>query len=102
MGASFSQNYHEWLAVADAALPRNIIGYLVQLSLSPFRADPFTVLPYDNPKEIAKCGPDIGKRSFLPIKLPEREGLRPEILKFVAPNRQVDQFTGDDMHKASP
>jgi hypothetical protein len=91
-------NYRAWLKVADTALPQNIFGYLLQLSLSPFRSDPFTILPYDDPKEIAKCG-QIGTRSFLLEKLPEREGPRPEMIRFMAPNRQVSQLTGDDMHQ---
>jgi len=95
---SFSSNYREWLKVADTALPQNILGYLTQYSLGPFRSDPFTTLPYDDPKEIAKCGKN-GKKSFLPEKLPEREGPRPEMIQFMAPNRQISQLTGDDMHQ---
>ena len=85
--------------MADTALPRNIIGYLIQICLSPLKVDPFTLLPYDHPKEIARCGRDVGTKSFLPGKLPEREGPRPEISKFIAPNRQVSQSCSDDMHK---
>jgi len=95
---SFLSNYRDWLKVADTALPRNIFGYLLQSSLRVFQADPFTILPYDDPKEIAKCG-DIGTQSFLPGKLPEREGPRPEMIKFMAPHRQVTQLTGDDMRQ---
>jgi hypothetical protein len=95
----FWANYKEWLKVADTALPRNIFGYLLVVCLGPLRADPFTIKPYDNPKEIAKCGRDVGKRGFLKEKLPGREGPRPEILKFMAPNRQVTQTTGKEMHK---
>lgn len=95
---SFLSNYREWLKVADTALPQNIFGYLLQKSLGPFRADPFTILPYDDPKEIAKCGKN-GTKSFLPGELPEREGPRPEIIKFMAPHRQASQLTGDDMHQ---
>jgi hypothetical protein len=95
---SFLSNYRDWLKVADTALPQNIFGYLLQYSLGPFRADPFTILPYDDPKEIARCG-SHGAKSFLPEKLPEREGPRPEMIKFMAPNRQVSQLTGDDMHQ---
>jgi len=95
---SFLRNYRAWLEVADTALPRNILGYLLQSSLRPFKADPFTILPYDDLKEIAKCG-DIGRKSFLPGKLPERKGPRPELIKFMAPHRQGSQLTGDDMHQ---
>lgn len=95
----FWTNYQEWLKVADTALPRNLFGYLLVVCLGPLRADPFTVKPYDDPKEIAKCGRDVGKRSFLKEKLPEREGPRPSILKFMAPNRQTSQTTGEEMHK---
>ncbi|PMD35294.1 hypothetical protein L207DRAFT_587605 [Hyaloscypha variabilis F] len=96
--SSFSSHYRDWLKVADTALPQNIFGYLTQASLAPFRADPFTIVPYDDPKEIAKCG-KIGEKSFLPGKLPEREGPRPDMITFMAPNRQVSQLTGDDMHQ---
>ncbi len=96
----FLENYQEWLKVADTALPRNIIGYLTQLCLGPLRSDPFTLLPYDHPKEIAKCGHEVGT-SFLPGELPEREGLRPEISRWMAPHRQITQLSGDDMHKVS-
>ncbi|KAL2069862.1 hypothetical protein VTL71DRAFT_14541 [Oculimacula yallundae] len=94
----FIENYHDWLKVADTALPRNIIGYLTQLCLGPLRADPFTLLPYDYPTEIAKSGLEVGT-SFLPGELPERVGPRPEISKWMAPHRQTSQLTGDDMHK---
>jgi hypothetical protein len=93
-------DYHAWLKVADTALPQNIIGYVLQLCLSPLRSKPFDTAPYDNPKEIAKAGPDVGKKSFLNAKLPER-GERPTILKWMAPNRQSSQFTGDEMHKVT-
>ncbi|KAH8791967.1 hypothetical protein BGZ57DRAFT_558350 [Hyaloscypha finlandica] len=96
--SSFFSNYRDWLKVADTALPQNIFGYLLQHSLGPFRADPFTILPYDDPKEIAKCGKN-GTQSFLQGNLPEREGPRPEIIKFMAPHRQTSQLTGDDMHQ---
>jgi hypothetical protein len=99
MGNSLFADYYAWLKVADTALPRNIIGYLIQVCLSPLKTDPFTLLPYDDPKEIAKCGRDIETKSFLPEKLPEREGPRPEISEFIAPNRQVSQLSSDDMHK---
>jgi len=92
-------NYRSWLKVADTALPQNIFGYLLQLSLGPLRSDPFTLLPYDEPREIAKCGRHVGTRSFLPENLPERGGSRPEVSKWMAPNRQVSQLTGDDMHE---
>lgn len=95
---SFLSNYRAWLKVADTALPRNIFGYLLQSSLAAFRADPFTILPYDDPKEVAKCG-GIGNKSFLPNGLPERDGPRPEMIKFMAPHRQVSQLTGEDMHR---
>lgn len=94
----FWENYQEWLKVADTALPRNIFGYILVVCLQPLRADPFTTKPYDDRKEVAKCGRDIGKRNFLKEKLPEREGPRPEMLKFMAPNRQVSQKTGEEMH----
>ncbi|KAH8601250.1 hypothetical protein B0O99DRAFT_502137 [Bisporella sp. PMI_857] len=90
-------DYHAWLKVADTALPQNIFGYVLQLCLSPLRSKPFDIAPYDDPKEIAKGGA-AGKRSFLPEKLPDR-GPRPEMLKWMAPNRQASQLTGDDMHK---
>jgi len=92
-------NYREWVKVADTALPQNMVGYLVQACLSPLRADPFTLLPYDDPNEIAKCGVNTGIRSFLPSKLPKREGPRPEMLKWIAPNRQVSQLGDEDTRK---
>ena len=99
--SNFFSNYRDWLKVADTALPQNIFGYLLQHSLGPFRAEPFTILPYDDPKEIAKCGKN-GTQSFLQGNLPEREGPRPEIIKFMAPHRQISQLTGDDMHQVTP
>jgi len=91
-------DYQAWLKVADTALPQNIFGYLLQLCLSPLRSKPFDVTSYDDPKEQAKGG-KAGKKNFLPDNLQEREGPRPEMLKFMAPNRQSSQLTGDDMHK---
>lgn len=92
-------NYHEWLLVADTALPQNLIGYLIQVCLGPLRADPFTLLPYDHPKEIAKCGQ--AGTSFLSTELPERDGPRPEITRWMAPHRQVSQLGDDEMHEVS-
>ena len=93
-------DYHAWLKVADTALPRNIFGYILQFSLGCLRAKPFLTAPYDSPEEIAKTGRDVGKKSFLPGDLPDR-GDRPAILKWMAPNRQSSQFTGEEMHKVS-
>ena len=94
-------DYRAWVKVADTARPQNIFGYLLQLCLSPLRAKPFDTTSYDDPKEQAKGG-EAGKKSFLPEKLPEREGPRPEMLKFMAPHRQSSQLTGEDMHKVIP
>jgi hypothetical protein len=92
-------NYYAWLKVPDAALPRNIVGYIIQLCLGPLRAVPFTLLSYDEPEEIVKCGEHVGTRSFVPQDLPERKGPRPEVGKWMASHRQVSQLTNDDMHK---
>lgn len=94
-------DYHAWRKVADTALPQNILGYIIQFCLSPLRADPFTLTPYDQPKELAKCGKDNGRRAFLP-DIPEREGPCPEMLKWMAPHRQSSQFANADMHKVGP
>lgn len=94
----FLEDYHNWIKIADAALPRNIIGYLIQICLEPFRAEPFTLLPYNNPKELRRCGQEDGAKGFIVESLPEREGPRPEISKWVAPSRQVSQFAGEAMH----
>jgi hypothetical protein len=102
MLSSLLADYHAWLQIADTSIPRNIFGYLLQLCLTPLRTDPFITTPYDSPTEIAKCGRDIGKRSFLPDALPEREGPRPKICKYIAPNRQISQRTGGEMHKVEP
>jgi len=92
-------DYRAWLKVADTALPQNILGYTIQVCLSPFKTDPFVTAPYDDLKEISKCGNECGTKSFLSERLPEREGLRPSILKWMAPHRQSSQFTGDEMHQ---
>ncbi|KAG0651235.1 hypothetical protein D0Z07_1882 [Hyphodiscus hymeniophilus] len=95
----FWTNYKNWLKIADTSLPRNIFGYVLVVCLKLLKSDSFTLKPYDDPKEIAKCGIDIGKRSFLKEKLPERNGPRPSILKFIAPNRQTSQKADEAMHK---
>jgi hypothetical protein len=99
---SFARDYQEWLKVADKALPRNIFGYLLQLCLSPLRTNPFTLLPYDNPSELAKCGGNGGRKSFLPQNLPERDGPRPEIGKWIAPHRQFSQWSDHDTIRVCP
>jgi len=91
-------DYRAWLKVADTALPQNVFGYLLQIFLSPLRAKPFDTTSYDNPKEQAKGG-EAGKKSFLSDALTERDGPRPEMLKFMAPHRQSSQLTGEDMHQ---
>ncbi|KAF4627083.1 hypothetical protein G7Y89_g11071 [Cudoniella acicularis] len=70
----------------------NYVSALSGLTLSP-------ILPYDDPKEIVKCGKDIGRKSFLPSTLSKREGERLTLAKWMAPHRQVSQLTGEDMHK---
>lgn len=92
------EDYHEWLKVADTALPQNLLGYLIQACLSPLRARPFSTSPYDNAREVTKCG-KYGMQSFLSNSLPERQGGRPEILRWMAPHRQTSQFAGDEMHR---
>ncbi|TVY78225.1 hypothetical protein LSUE1_G005607 [Lachnellula suecica] len=88
-------DYHAWLKIADAALPRNFLGYLIQLCLRPLRTDPFATAPYSFPSEIAKCG---HSPPFLSNTLPEREGPRPQMVKWMAPHRQISQLTGEEMH----
>jgi len=97
---NFSAEYRAWRKISDTALPQNFLGYIISICLEHFRTDPFTINPYDNPKEIAKCGSD-GAKSFLSGELPVRDGPRPSICKWVAPSRQVSQLANDDIHKVS-
>ncbi|PQE11004.1 Spc97 Spc98 protein [Rutstroemia sp. NJR-2017a BVV2] len=99
MPNSFFADYHAWLDFKEKALPANIFGYLLlQYFIRYFKCEPFDTACYDDPKEIARCGP-LGARKFLKEPLPERTGPRPEMGKWVVPHRQVSQFGEQKMHK---
>lgn len=87
-------DYQKWLQVGPAGPPHNIFGYLISILLGPLKASRFDTSFSSNARILKKIGP-VGERSFLKdVDVPERKGPRPEVCKWILPQRQLDQQAG--------
>lgn len=87
-------DYRQFCSLGDGGLPANFQGWKRQLQMSKLaRKDTTTPAPYNIEDIKEEYGPHA-TTSFLKIPLQERNGTRPKIPGFVAPQRQVsDQAT---------
>ena len=87
-------DYQKWLQLGRAGPPHNIFGYLISRLLQPLKASRFDTSFTSNARILKKIGP-VGKRAFLKDEdVPERKGVRPEVCKWILPQRQLDQKAG--------
>ena len=91
-------NYVNWLNVGQGGLPRNFVGWLVQLVgrlLADF--DMTSLWPYSHPRYIQKYG-ETATKSYLKRALPWREphGHRPFVGRWVAPQRQQSDLKAEE------
>lgn len=84
-----AEDYRGYIALGPGGPPHNIIGWLGQILLKPFKKEPFNTSCYDE-KAIKKAGPN-GNVAFLKEEedIPVREGPRPKIGSWTAPSRQL-------------
>ncbi|TQV96642.1 hypothetical protein V2A60_002971 [Cordyceps javanica] len=83
------RDYSAYCALGDHGLPGNFKGWCTQLKFTRnSRKDTTVPAPYDLAAEAALAGPHSAE-VFLPTKLPARDGARPRIPGFTAPQRQV-------------
>ena len=93
------RNYLAWLELGPGGPPKNVFGWTVQSLFGLLsRYDCLDPAPYTLPKEIKAYRPH-GRSSFLDAKSPmgEREGGRPEVPSFAAPQRQTSQLGTPEM-----
>ncbi len=87
-------DYQKWLQLGRAGPPYNILGYLISRLLQPLKASRFDTSFTSNALILKKIGP-VGERAFLKAEdMPERKGPRPEVSKWILPQRQLDQKAG--------
>jgi hypothetical protein len=87
-------DYQKWLELGRAGPPHNIFGYLISRLLQPLKASRFDTSFISNARLLKKIGP-VGERAFLKDEdVPERKGPRPEVCKWILPQRQLDQKAG--------
>jgi hypothetical protein len=83
-------DYCTWLQLGRAGLPHNIFGYLIQTLLRPLKAKPFDTSCYNNPRIVAKSGPNAQTAYLSADDIPIRKGERPQVCKWILPQRQLD------------
>lgn len=87
-------DYQKWLQLGRAGPPHNIFGYLISRLLQPLKVSRFDTSFISNSRILKKIGP-VGERAFLKDEdVPERKGPRPEVCKWILPQRQLDQKAG--------
>jgi len=92
-------DYQNWLKLGPAGPPYNFFGYLISILLRPLKASRFDTSFTSNARILKKIGP-VGERSFLKDEdVPERKGARPEVGKWILPQRQLDQKAGGEKSK---
>ena len=83
-------DYNAWYRLGRGGLPQNPFGYLIQTLLRPLKAPRFETSIYSSPKIFSKAGPN-GQKSYLsPDEIPSRTGPRPEVGKYILPQRQLN------------
>lgn len=93
------RDYSAYCALGDHGLPGNFSGWCTQLKFTRnSRKDTLVPAPYDLATEAAIAGPHSAE-SFLPSSLPPRDGVRPKIPGFTAPQRQVTDTASAAMKK---
>ncbi|CZR68967.1 uncharacterized protein PAC_18868 [Phialocephala subalpina] len=89
-------DYRAWYNVGRGGLPHNFLGYIIQGILSPLKASRFDTSFMSQPKVLAKSGPP-GERAYLKDEdVPQRKGDRPDVCKWILPQRQLDQKPGPE------
>jgi len=90
-------DYRAWYNVGKGGLPHNFLGYIIQGILSPLKAARFDTSFVSKPKIVAKSGPP-GERAYLKDEdVPPRKGSRPDVYKWILPQRQSNQNPGADI-----
>jgi len=88
-------DYRAWLRVGRGGLPYNAFGWLIQLLLTPLRGPRLDTGCYDNPKAVAKAGPQALVSYLADEDIPERQGPRPSICHWLLPQRQLDSRSSE-------
>lgn len=95
-------DYRAWMRLGRAGLPHNPLGWIIQLLLTPLRAQRLETSCYSNPNIVAKSGP-VGDKAYLSIEdVPQREGARPTIHHWILPHRQADSRGSAEWKIVSP
>ncbi|KAE9964413.1 hypothetical protein BLS_008384 [Venturia inaequalis] len=90
-------DYRHYCSLGDHGLPGNFQGWKKQLQMSRYaRRDTTIPAPYNLEDIVKDYGPHATK-SFLKTPLKAREGNRPKIPGFVAPQRQVSDIASPEM-----
>jgi hypothetical protein len=83
-------DYRAWRRLGRAGVPYNAFGWFIQLLATPLRASRYDTSCYDVPNAVARFGP-CGEKAYLSSEdVPEREGPRPTIHRWILPHRQAD------------
>ncbi|ATY60765.1 phospholipase carboxylesterase [Cordyceps militaris] len=91
------RDYSAYCALGDHGLPGNFSGWCTQLRFTRnSRKDTTVPAPYDLATAAAAAGPHSAE-AFLPAHLPARDGARPKIPGFTAPQRQVTDMASAAM-----
>jgi hypothetical protein len=84
------RDYRSWRRLGDGGVPADPIGYVMVTLLRIVKREPFSGRPYET------MSGDFFDGAWL-TALPPRRGMRPSIDPHPIPQRQVDQFGGDEI-----
>ncbi|RGP65149.1 hypothetical protein FSPOR_7539 [Fusarium sporotrichioides] len=89
-------DYRGYIALGPGGPPHNVIGWIGQILLKPFKKEPFHTSCYDE-KSFQKAGPN-GNVAFLKEEdVPVREAPRPTVGSWTAPSRQLTDMASKDI-----
>jgi hypothetical protein len=90
-------DYHEYLTIGAGGVPYNVVGWLMQLSLRPFKKEPLHTSCYDDPRSVAQAGPNGGVAFLSEHDVPLRNPPRPKVGSWTVPSRQMTDFAAEDI-----
>lgn len=99
VGLRCRKDYQAWLAMGPGGLPYNVFGWTIAWAMSILGSSNLTSTScYEDPKNIAKYA-GSGNTSFLEGKLPARAGSRPLVGHWMAPHRQLEAASSQEIRE---
>lgn len=90
-------DYRAWYSLGPGGVPHNILGWLLQNAMRLISRETLDTAIYDDPRVISQAG-EYGNYTFLDAEdIPPRDPPRPDVGKWVVPQRQRNQLPTIEM-----